>query len=374
MRAVDAPLAAPVVQSANYGHADQAGQERDMVAWRPDGGDKYGDLEGGGELESGNNGGKWDQFAENKRLHGVVSTYDENFYTTELDKNKFTDEQKKHASRMADEIARGGGGDHDAEKWADDYDEEAMHSCVTRESDEITMNQYNKSQYVPPHMRARGAGPAPPVTAHQPESVAQQPQPEFHPHQQVQQHQPQHPQQQQQQQQQQQHQQQQQQQQQYPSRLQMRNDNGAPALPIPMDCYQGQSTASQLPNMPATADVPTAQPPQQQQQPPQQPQQTAAAPVQESTTTTASTQARGLPPTRATARGKPGAKPEGSKEPLTRAQVYPSFFFFFEGRKKRGGKVCGIAQLVATQPRQLHYSNNLSTPRPEFLSENTITN
>ena len=46
----------------------------------------------------------WDQFELNKKMYNVVSTYDENLYTTKLDKNKISEEDKKYADKMYKEI------------------------------------------------------------------------------------------------------------------------------------------------------------------------------------------------------------------------------------------------------------------------------
>ena len=46
----------------------------------------------------------WDQFELNKKVYNVVSTYDENLYTTKLDKNKITEEEKIFADKMYNEI------------------------------------------------------------------------------------------------------------------------------------------------------------------------------------------------------------------------------------------------------------------------------
>jgi len=48
--------------------------------------------------------GKWDQFEANERLYGVKNTFDENLYTTRLDKGKFTETQMREAERLAREI------------------------------------------------------------------------------------------------------------------------------------------------------------------------------------------------------------------------------------------------------------------------------
>jgi PAB1-binding protein PBP1 len=57
-----------------------------------------------GDLESSRNG-SWNQFEVNERKYGVKSSYNENFYTTELDKSsKFYKEHIKNAEQLAHEI------------------------------------------------------------------------------------------------------------------------------------------------------------------------------------------------------------------------------------------------------------------------------
>ena len=105
--------------------------------------------------------GTWDQFAD--PMNQFKSTYHEELYTTKLEKDKFSQTQIDNALRIADEIERKGGGRHDHATWADDYDEEAKHSCIPRASDEISQELYQKAQtsYIPPHLRGRpGAAPS----------------------------------------------------------------------------------------------------------------------------------------------------------------------------------------------------------------------
>ncbi|CAM9589647.1 unnamed protein product [Chrysoparadoxa australica] len=61
-----------------------------------------GGQDAGGLRSSG--GKKWDQFEANKRLFNVTSSYDENLYTTPLDKSSLSAEKQRHADRMAREI------------------------------------------------------------------------------------------------------------------------------------------------------------------------------------------------------------------------------------------------------------------------------
>lgn len=53
-----------------------------MKAWVPDT-----PCETDGSLEKSGSAGGWDQFAENERLFGLKTDYDENIYTTAIDKN-----------------------------------------------------------------------------------------------------------------------------------------------------------------------------------------------------------------------------------------------------------------------------------------------
>jgi LsmAD domain/Ataxin 2 SM domain len=60
-----------------------------------------------GKGRGGGGGRKWDQFEANKRLFNVTSTFDENLYTTPLDRSKVTSLQQRTAERIAMEIESG---------------------------------------------------------------------------------------------------------------------------------------------------------------------------------------------------------------------------------------------------------------------------
>ena len=93
--------------------------ERELVAWAPAEGDA---ADGVGLLEdptmrSNKNGGKgsswaggnssaagWDQFAANKSKFNVDTTFDENLYTTAIDKNASGGISEAEAARIAREI------------------------------------------------------------------------------------------------------------------------------------------------------------------------------------------------------------------------------------------------------------------------------
>lgn len=86
------------------------GPERTLKAWVPDTGFEVdGSLEKSSGSGSGskNSGASWDQFAENERLFGLRTDYDENIYTTTIDKSHPQyKERLAAAERKAREIER----------------------------------------------------------------------------------------------------------------------------------------------------------------------------------------------------------------------------------------------------------------------------
>eukprot|EP00644_Phytophthora_capsici_P004635 jgi/Phyca11/16362/fgenesh1_pg.PHYCAscaffold_19_\ len=119
-----------------------------------------------GALEEAPNGRRhsknqgWNQFEANEKLFGVVSSYDENIYTTKLDKSKISTEQSRAAEKLAQEIERqsAAGNFHLQEergqtarggKHVNDLDEEARYSSVDRRATPSSGNAY-----VPPAMRS----------------------------------------------------------------------------------------------------------------------------------------------------------------------------------------------------------------------------
>ena len=82
----------------------------------------------------------WDQFELNKKMYNVVSTYDENLYTTKLDKNKITEEDKKYADKMYKEIMSSSNNENDIHiledrgiiQQNDDFNEEDKYSSVIK--------------------------------------------------------------------------------------------------------------------------------------------------------------------------------------------------------------------------------------------------
>ncbi len=84
---------------------------------------------------------KWDQFEINKKKYNVVSTYDENLYTTKLDKKKITKEQQDYADKIYNEIKNSSTNEKNIHILEDrgiidekdgDYDEEEKYSSVIK--------------------------------------------------------------------------------------------------------------------------------------------------------------------------------------------------------------------------------------------------
>ena len=84
--------------------ARNQGEGRTLQKWQPDGpADVDSSLEAGSMRSSG--GAVWDQFAENERRFGIKTDYDENIYTTTIDKNHPQYKQRMaEADRKAKEI------------------------------------------------------------------------------------------------------------------------------------------------------------------------------------------------------------------------------------------------------------------------------
>jgi len=130
---IDVPVVRLEVAAAGKVERFQ-GQAMEKLDWATMGVDDQDDTF---ELEARNHKvGSFNQFEVNKQKFGVTSTYDENHYTTKLDKSKFTAEQIKEAERLAAEIegsvARGGI-QHRIERGEDvGEDEGALYSDVQR--------------------------------------------------------------------------------------------------------------------------------------------------------------------------------------------------------------------------------------------------
>lgn len=76
------PGAAPGFRTDSAISSGRQGGERLLQRWMPDATDKFNDT-----LEKSSAGGTWDQFSANEKLFGLKTDYDENIYTTQIDKS-----------------------------------------------------------------------------------------------------------------------------------------------------------------------------------------------------------------------------------------------------------------------------------------------
>ncbi|EMC97447.1 hypothetical protein BAUCODRAFT_452678 [Baudoinia panamericana UAMH 10762] len=127
---------------------------RELQRWEP-----TGDLNIDMSLEDSGDSG-WDQFATNERMYGVSSTYDENMYTTAIDRSNPQYQQRAAAAeRIAREIEGSAAANphvaeerkRDAEK-GDGLDEEDKYSGVRREPGG-SLPKRAAGAYVPPSQR-----------------------------------------------------------------------------------------------------------------------------------------------------------------------------------------------------------------------------
>ena len=98
------------------------------------------------EINNKNNDEKWDQFEVNKRKYNVTSTYDENLYTTVLDKNKISKELNDYADKIYNEIKNSSQNEKNIHILEDrgiiqetdgDINEENKYSSVIKNKDNI---------------------------------------------------------------------------------------------------------------------------------------------------------------------------------------------------------------------------------------------
>ncbi|KAJ2849031.1 poly(A)-binding protein binding protein [Coemansia brasiliensis] len=145
-------------------HNDQI-SARELHRWVPDEGDSLELLEGG--LEStAVPGQSWDQFATNEQLFGLTTDFDEEIYTTKLDRSRADfKEREREAIRIAQEIQNTPFlNSHVAEERQEvaaddsDMDEEDRYGAVLRPSGA-------PGKYVPPYLRGKTESPVQPKHA-----------------------------------------------------------------------------------------------------------------------------------------------------------------------------------------------------------------
>lgn len=136
------------------------GGERMLQRWVPDATDKFNDT-----LEKSSADGHWDQFSANEKLFGLKTDYDENIYTTQIDKSHPQyRERMAAAEKKAREIERSvATTSHVAEERIMDFvggndrggDEEEKYSGVKRQDfPPLPGNNNRENKYTPPARRA----------------------------------------------------------------------------------------------------------------------------------------------------------------------------------------------------------------------------
>ncbi|KAJ7274423.1 hypothetical protein B0H12DRAFT_1228157 [Mycena haematopus] len=141
-----------------------APRERELQAWQPssDGGPapQPGGGGGGGDDETfgAASKGQWDQFNVNEKLFGVKTSFDEDAYTTKLDRSApdFKERERK-AQRLANEIIGAGTNNpHIAEERNQNVDDSGAN-----EEDKYGAVVRGNNAYVPPGARKTGGDTAP---------------------------------------------------------------------------------------------------------------------------------------------------------------------------------------------------------------------
>ncbi|KKY30897.1 hypothetical protein UCDDA912_g09155 [Diaporthe ampelina] len=140
---------------------ERFGGQRELKRWVADG---PGDVDG--SLEKATDNKPWDQFAANEEKFGLKTDYDENIYTTSIDRNHPSYKARMaKADQMAREIERSNPvSSHVAEERVMDYsgpadgglDEEEKYSGVKR-PDFPPLGSQNPNKYTPPARRAPAA-------------------------------------------------------------------------------------------------------------------------------------------------------------------------------------------------------------------------
>ncbi|KAK7228985.1 hypothetical protein V2G26_001155 [Clonostachys chloroleuca] len=145
------------ISNSRFGH------ERTLQRWMPDANDA---IDGSLEKSSNTNTGGWDQFAANKELFGLTTDYDENIYTTAINRSHPQYRERiAAAEKKAREIERSVASTaHVAEERVMDYvagsepnddNEEDKYSGVRRQGQAPLAGRENK--YTPPAKRAPAA-------------------------------------------------------------------------------------------------------------------------------------------------------------------------------------------------------------------------
>ncbi|KAL9586026.1 MAG: hypothetical protein Q9212_001171 [Teloschistes hypoglaucus] len=128
-------------------------RERNLQRWEPS-------ADAGVEMSLEGSGGAWDQFQANEQQFGLKSDYNENIYTTSIDKSH-PDYRRREAEaiRLAQEIEGGQAENaHVREERGinhpeDNTDEEEKYSGVRRQAAEHPLHSNHANRYMPPARR-----------------------------------------------------------------------------------------------------------------------------------------------------------------------------------------------------------------------------
>ncbi|KAF8972204.1 hypothetical protein BDZ97DRAFT_1913428 [Flammula alnicola] len=137
------------------------GRERDLQAWVPSGDGAHPALSGDDDTfgpSAANSSTAWDQFSANEQLFGVKASFDEDLYTTKLDRSApdFKERERK-AQKIANEIIGAATSNpHIAEERGLSVDDSGVN-----EEDKYGAVVRGQNAYVPPGARKSGA-PFPP--------------------------------------------------------------------------------------------------------------------------------------------------------------------------------------------------------------------
>jgi len=115
----------------------------------------------GGGLDDGRQDPNWDQFTANEHLYGVSTTFDEELYTTKLNRDEIPKEQRERAERIAREIESGQmASEKEGTLEGDQNNEEAQFSAVQSNVAISTVPPARKEQQ---QTEAVSQGPVPPM-------------------------------------------------------------------------------------------------------------------------------------------------------------------------------------------------------------------
>ncbi|TBU26223.1 LsmAD domain-containing protein [Dichomitus squalens] len=161
-------------------------RERELQAWQPESADANGAAAPGASgpanprnvdeltFGPGASGGSWDQFAVNEKLFGVKAGFDEDAYTTKLDRNAPDyKEKERKAQQLANEIMNSAVNNvHVAEERIMNLTNDGS---AANEEDKYGAVVRGANAYVPPGARKTGSATTPPAKSEVPKVAVNAP-------------------------------------------------------------------------------------------------------------------------------------------------------------------------------------------------------